>query len=213
MTTGSVAGRTYSLKELFDRSFYRIDYYQREYAWSVEDVRTLMEDLFDAFDDTGHHRRRRRHGSEPDRYFLGPFVFVDEQRNVRFLVDGQQRFTTIHLLFLDLRRTAQLLGKTEANDKLSRVIGEFQRRRLRFRIDIDERRELLKHFIAARTSNLGRAPPISVRNMSFRSDLIRELLDRHLTADACSAFIDWLLDDVVLVGIRAGSKASGFKIF
>lgn len=33
MSTGSVAGRTHSLKDPFDRSLCLIDHYEREYAW------------------------------------------------------------------------------------------------------------------------------------------------------------------------------------
>lgn len=41
----SVTGKAFSVKELFEKSFYQIDYYQREYAWSADDVRTLVSDL------------------------------------------------------------------------------------------------------------------------------------------------------------------------
>jgi Protein of unknown function DUF262/Protein of unknown function (DUF1524) len=213
MSTGNVTGRAYGLKELFERSFYQIDFYQREYAWSADDVRILMEDLFEAFEETWQGGRRRRHRNEPDRYFLGPFVYIEEPRSVRFLVDGQQRFTTLHLIFLHLRRMAQQLRQNEAIDKLSRVIGEYQGRRLRFRIDIEERRELLEALYHGRDFEPRLGAPISVRNMSYRSGLIGDLLDSRLTADALPSFIDWLLNDAVLVGIRAGSKAGGFKIF
>lgn len=43
--TGSIAGRTFTLQQLFGESRYDIDYYQREYAWSRDDVRTLIDDL------------------------------------------------------------------------------------------------------------------------------------------------------------------------
>jgi hypothetical protein len=74
---------------------------------------------------------------------MGPFVYVEESRGIRYLVDGQQRFTTLHLLFMHLRRIAESYGHPTAVEKLSRVIGEFHGSRLRFRIDIEERREFL----------------------------------------------------------------------
>src|SRR4051794_5800186 len=96
---GSISGKVFNLKELFENYFYQIEYYQREYAWSAEDVRTLIDDLFLAFEDDWQDGRRRRRAYGVDRFFLGPFVYVDETKGVRFLVDGQQRFTTLHLLF------------------------------------------------------------------------------------------------------------------
>ncbi|MFI5909064.1 DUF262 domain-containing protein [Dactylosporangium sp. NPDC051541] len=210
---GSITGKAFSLKDLFEKPFYRIDYYQREYAWSADDVRTLVNDLVGAFEDDWQGGRRRWQRAEPDRFFMGPFVYVEEARGIRYLVDGQQRFTTLHLLFLHLRRIAESYGQSTAVDKLSRVIGEFQGSRLRFRIDIEERREFLGRLYKDVRFEVDSGTPISVRNMSFRSELIKELLDQSLTAESCSPFVDWLLGDVVLIGIRAGNKGSGFKIF
>jgi uncharacterized protein with ParB-like and HNH nuclease domain len=200
------------MKNLFEKSFYRIDYYQREYAWSADDVRTLVNDLIRAFGEYWQDGRRRG-PRDADHFFMGPFVYVDESREARFLVDGQQRFTTLHLVFLHLRRIAESYGQPTAVDKLNRVIGEFQGRRLRFRIDIDERREFLRRLYDNVPFELSLGAPISIRNMYLRSQLIQEMLDESVTSETCLPFIDWLLNEVVLIGIRAGNKASGFRIF
>ncbi|GLZ02292.1 DUF262 domain-containing protein [Actinoplanes sp. NBRC 103695] len=209
----SITGKAFSLNALFEKPFYQIDYYQREYAWSADDVRTLVTDLLSAFDDHWQGGRPRWQRAEPEHFFLGPFVYVEESRGVRYLVDGQQRFTTLHLIFMHLRRIAQSYGKPSTVDKLNRVIGEFHGNRLRFRIDIDERREFLTRLYDGVRFELEAGAPISVRNMSFRSDLIKERLDQQLTAETCAPFVDWLLNHAVLIGIKAGNKASGFKIF
>lgn len=39
-----------------------------------------------------------RHGA--GQYFLGPFVYYEQSGDIRSLVDGQQRFTTLHLIFM-----------------------------------------------------------------------------------------------------------------
>lgn len=213
MASGSVKGVTSTLKDLFERHYYKIDYYQREYAWSADDVRTLIDDLIEAFEESWQGGRRKGHHSEPDRFFLGPFVFVDEHRNRRFLVDGQQRFTTIHLIFMYLRRAAEALKQKDTEDKLRRVIGEFEGARIRFRIDIEERRALLDALYNGKDFAPRIGDPISVRNMASRSDLIGELLDARVTSDALPYFVDWILGCVLLVGIRAGNRANGFKIF
>jgi hypothetical protein len=213
MATGSVKGTTYTLKELYERHFYMIDYYQREYAWSTDDVRTLIDDLVQAFDQSWQNGNRPSHYRDPDRFFLGPFVFVDESRSRRFLVDGQQRFTTIHLIFMHLRRAAEALRHKEAEDKLRRVIGEFEGRRIKFRLDIEERRALLEALYSGKDFEPRIGAPISVRNMAARSDDIAEMLDARLTSEARPHFVDWLLNSVLLVGIKAADRASGFKIF
>jgi uncharacterized protein with ParB-like and HNH nuclease domain len=209
----SVRGSTHNLKDIFERYFYRIDYYQREYAWSDDDVRTLVTDLLEAFHQSWQDGGRPSHHSHPDQFFLGPFVYVDESKTVRFLVDGQQRFTTIHLIFMHLRRAAEDLRQKESEDKLGRVIGEFEGRRIKFRIDISERREALEAVYYGREFNQRYGAPISARNISARSDLIGEMIESGLTNDARPLFIEWLLNHVLLVGIKAGNRADGFKIF
>ncbi|MFF0014137.1 DUF262 domain-containing protein [Streptomyces sp. NPDC005374] len=53
-----------------------------------------------------------------------------------------------------------------------------------------------------------------MRNLHERSGQIADLLDELLDeADRCPLFVDWLLSKVVMVGIRAPSRDSGFHIF
>lgn len=213
MTGGTITGQTYNLKQLFERAVYRIDYYQREYAWSADDVRTLIGDLFERFTQVWQQRLSRRRRSDVEPFFLGPFVYSEERGGLRFLVDGQQRFTTLHLIFIHLRRLANDFAKRDAVDKLGRVILDFDQSRRKFRIDIDERRPLLTALYEDRTYEVLIGASLSVRNLWERSQEIREQLDARLTADMCPHFVDWLLSQVLLVGIRAPNRDSGYQIF
>lgn len=213
MDDGSIEGNTFDLKSLFGQATYDIEYYQREYAWSAEDVRTLITDLFDAFEGIPHGRLPRRHDS--DVFFLGPFVYIEQPHDERFLVDGQQRFTTLHLLFLHLYRAATGWGQRDAVSKLDRVITDFgPGNRPQFRIDIEERQEALEALYRDRPYELPPSASLSLRNLHDRSRQIGELLDELLEeSDHCPPFVDWLLSKVVMVGIRAPSRDSGFRIF
>jgi hypothetical protein len=210
---GSVDGRTYTLRELFRHAVYAIDYYQREYAWSADDVRTLLEDLFGAFNREPRSYswwRSREHG-EP--YFLGPFVFVEEDRGSRLLVDGQQRFTTLHLIFLHLYRRAHDLQERTTLEQLSPVIlDDVVAGHPRFRIDIDERSSLLEALYFDRKYQLPSNATISVRTLWARSNQIADLL-ATLPSEDFARFTDWLLNGVVLVGIEAPTRNSGLRIF
>ena len=135
----------------------------------VQKSPTLSLLLVQAFDQSWQNGNRSSHYRDPDRFFLGPFVFVDEPRSRRFLVDGQQRFTTIHLIFMHLRRAAEALRQKESEDKLRRVIGEFEGRRIKFRLDIEERRALLEALYSGKDFEPRIGAPISVRNMAARS--------------------------------------------
>lgn len=114
---------------------------------------------------------------------------------------------------MHLRRAAEELKHKAAQDNLRRALGEFDGGRIRFRIDIEERRPLLEAIYGGKPFEPRVGAPISVRNMASRSELIEELLDSRLTSDARPDFVVWLLNCVLLVGIKAGTRASGFKIF
>jgi uncharacterized protein with ParB-like and HNH nuclease domain len=72
MADGLIGSQTFDLKQLFERATYDIDSYQREYAWSSDDVRTLVDDLCDDFgryQPDGMHRRKPRE-REPSSWVL-----------------------------------------------------------------------------------------------------------------------------------------------
>jgi hypothetical protein len=147
-------------------------------------------------------------------YFLGPFVYHDVRPGVRFLVDGQQRFTVLHLVFIHLYRQAQALGRRDTEDALNRVIRfTVPGSGWHFRIDIEERRKALQAWYRGNDFQPDLSASLSLRNLSARSDELGELLEDRLEAGDLSRFVEWLLARVILVGIRAPDRDSGFRIF
>ncbi|WP_185843702.1 hypothetical protein [Streptomyces sp. WAC 05379] len=49
MGSDEIRSQGLRLKELFRDVAYEIDYYQREYPWGEDEVRTLLRDLCDSF--------------------------------------------------------------------------------------------------------------------------------------------------------------------
>ena len=83
------------------KNIFRIPAYQRAYTWSQDQWRDIYADLSDSkYPDT-------------DAHFIGTFVFIqstNEGKTVYEVVDGQQRLTTISILFLALyQRGCELL--------------------------------------------------------------------------------------------------------
>lgn len=71
---------------------YSIPNFQREYSWTTQEALQLAEDLLDAW---------RR---EDESYFLGSVVVVRSDDAEHFqVIDGQQRLTTLSLMFAVLR--------------------------------------------------------------------------------------------------------------
>lgn len=100
-----------SIRELFGNAdaLYKIPQYQRPYKWEDEQVDKLWEDIFDAFE------------NKEDNYFLGSIITAKPRDNEKSayvdVVDGQQRLTTLMILFCVVRDLYPKLnaGKTEEN--------------------------------------------------------------------------------------------------
>lgn len=95
-------GRVFS-----DDYAFTIPPYQRPYRWEKEQAGELLTDLLTA-------QREGSTGSEVTPYFLGSIVLIkQENKSDAEVIDGQQRLTTLSLLFAALR---SLLPEQEADD-------------------------------------------------------------------------------------------------
>lgn len=213
MCANRIIGKDFKLSDLFDaRITYAIDYYQREYAWSADDVRTLINDLVRAYANYSREPNARKRERQPP-YFLGPFVYFEDNSSRRSLVDGQQRFTTLHLIFIITRRLLEGLDAKQEAEQLNRAITFYDNGKLRFRIAIDERARALTAFYEGRPFEPPLNTTLSVRNLAARAQEIQDLLAQALEADARAPFAVWLLNHVVMVGIRSPSKDNAYRIF
>lgn len=100
MTTDGVRATAQTVRQLLTSGHYEIPVYQRKYSWDEEEIRQLIDDLNDAASD-----------DETKEYFLGNIVVSSAAHHGTAsysLIDGQQRLTTLHLLFTYLLTKADL---------------------------------------------------------------------------------------------------------
>ena len=79
-----------SIEELFygsEKVVYEIPIYQRNYAWENDEIRALVQDVYDAYKN-----------SDGNPYYIGTLVSFHKGDQVYEIIDGQQRLTTIRLL-------------------------------------------------------------------------------------------------------------------
>jgi len=82
-----------SLKQIFS-DFYVVPSYQREYVWEGKQVEQLLQDIYDAYPDSGQ---------SSSQYFIGSIVVCPGEDTVLELIDGQQRVTTAYLFLCAVR--------------------------------------------------------------------------------------------------------------
>ncbi|MFD8337910.1 DUF262 domain-containing protein [Streptomyces solisilvae] len=210
MGVDEIKSQGFSLKDLFRDVSYQVDYYQRDYTWGEEEVRTLLRDLCTSFAYWSNDPALIRRPGNAPQYFLGPFVYYEQSKNRRCLVDGQQRFVTLHLLFLQLRARVREHGDARRVDRLNRAITTDG---AHFSIGISDHEPVLRAIDEGRVYETGLGDSLSRRNLWARSQQIETQLAEELDADKLDRFTDWLLDRVVLVGIRAANQDHGYRMF
>jgi len=98
------------LRKIFSSDFeFKIPEYQRPYRWGTDQALQLLDDLEETLD---------RGGDEP--YFLGSLVLVEQDDASFDVIDGQQRLTTLTLLFSVLRDLVE--GDEFARNLSARVL-------------------------------------------------------------------------------------------
>lgn len=102
-----------NIEAVFSSTTYFIDFYQRQYKWNKEPVERLLDDIFYRFN---QDYQKIDSSIEPDLagtrigfYFLNTYVTNTIDTKV-FLVDGQQRFTTITLILIQLYHLGKKLN-------------------------------------------------------------------------------------------------------
>lgn len=84
--------KTLTIAELFGNqdSLYKIPRYQRPYKWENEQVEQLWDDIYNAYDENINS------------YFLGSIITAKDGNSID-IIDGQQRMTTLVILFCVLK--------------------------------------------------------------------------------------------------------------
>lgn len=89
VTNRKIESKAYNIGEVLRRPvFYKVPVYQRDFAWTSEQIDALLDDIFNALED------------DRTEYFLGAMVVSQTENEKRLdIVDGQQRITAISMLF------------------------------------------------------------------------------------------------------------------
>ena len=200
------------LGKLFNNDYlFRMPVYQRPYSWTPEETEELLNDLLGAMDED--------ETAEP--YFLGSIVLIARPNSsIHEVIDGQQRLTTLTMLFCVLR---ELTDDDDKRISLDRRIREtrdvFAGGRDRFRLEIRERDQDFFHdnvqmpgkivaFIDQSLGNTSDSRKLIFDNTSFLYSELSKLSQQR--RDALSQFV---ISRCYLVIVSAYDRDSAHRIF
>jgi hypothetical protein len=198
------------IKVFCDDYIFRVPSYQRPYAWTPDQAGQLLDDLLGSLEDD--------EPSELSPYFLGSIVLIKEpQRSEADVVDGQQRLTTLTMLFCVLR-------DLEPNDRAAQVhkyvcqIGDvFAGTKDQFRLfprdrDAEFFRQRIQELGATKSPPTGEKLSDSQFNLIANAAYFRQRLESTDTGTRAN-LITFMVQRCFLVVVEASDRASAYRIF
>jgi len=203
-----IDGTGKNIQALLGNAKYAVDYYQREYKWQTKQVAELIDDLADKFLGSYERGHERSAVEKYGHYFLGSIIVSDKDGR-KFIIDGQQRLTTLTLLLI---RIHHLLSDSEQKGQIAELIFSQKFGKRSFNLDVSDRAACMEAlYLAQPLDDAGQ--PESVINILARYQDIEERFPEELATEALPYFADWLIENVHLVEITAYSDEDAYTIF
>lgn len=205
------------LAEVLNGQRYKIDVFQREYRWQRPQIEALISDLASSFTKSYHEGDTIDNYNSYDCYYMGPIVLCVDDKGDLSIIDGQQRLTSLTLLLIYLNHLQNRLGLI---DDLIKDIESYlyvkKGGKKTLVINVESRNEVITKLI--------QGADISNDDINSQSESIQNILDRYEDISTLfpselndkqrlPLFIEWLLEKVVLVEVRAYSMDNAYSIF
>ena len=195
-----------NLEQTFSTTVYSIDFYQRDYKWTEEPVRRLLDDVFYQFDEayaanSALAPNKENINARYPWYYLNTYVTNTVGGRV-FVVDGQQRLTTLTLVLVKLLAMAK--DKKSKTDKwLERKISGFSGTEHEFWMNHVRQRDVLQSLMeGAPLDDIDVSSGVTAENMVVNYGVISEELDRRLTSThKLETFVHYFLFRLVLINL------------
>lgn len=192
---------------------YEVDFYQREYKWNdskqtYRPIKSLLDDIFYRFNLCYRvdMDATKENISKYDWYYLNSYM-VNSVGGKTFIVDGQQRLTTLTLLIINLMHLGNSLGMGDGvRDFLkSRVCGYSSSGEMEFWVGFDDRKNALQNVLTygldGESEHQG-AMNVSEKNIYEGYKVIQEYLIQSITTPHMfKAFQLYLFERIFLVCI------------
>lgn len=196
-----------NIDRVFSNTTYFIDFYQRQYKWDDVPVKRLLEDVFYKFNE--EYQKHKDSDVPLDQliakyswYYLNTYVtnMVDGKL---FVVDGQQRLTTITLILIKLKHQANKF-KSELKDWLKDKISGHSGFKKEFWMNHEAHKLALQGLLDGKhLDSINTESGITAHNMVANYAVIEKWLDNELKdLHKFESFVFYLLNRLVLINLN-----------
>lgn len=206
----SISPHYRTITQLLQSRSYSIDDYQREYKWETAHIQELLSDLQNKFETSYREGDGPKQTATYADYFLGSII-VARRGTKSYLVDGQQRVTSLTLLLIYLYRTVKERGHSVTSTIESLIFSDNLGDQS-FNLDIPDRTPVIKALFNGEDFNPDGKDESTVTIVARYRDIEEYDLADEL-GDALPVFIYWLLNNVGLIEITTDSDTHAYSIF
>lgn len=196
-----------NIDKVFGSTTYYIDFYQRQYKWGKEPVTRLLEDIFYKFNI--EYDKFKENDIALDSlieqyswYYLNTYVTNNVEGKV-YIVDGQQRLTTLTLILIKLKHLAQDF-ESNLGDWISNKIVGFAGFKKNFWMNHEDNEEVMSGLYELKDlDDIDLSNNITGINMvenyrTISNWLVSELVEKH----KFESFVFYLLRRLVLINLN-----------
>lgn len=196
-----------NIDRVFSNTTYYIDFYQRQYKWDDPPVKRLLEDVFYKFNE--EYEKYKDSDISLDQliskyswYYLNTYVtnVVDGKL---FIVDGQQRLTTIALILIKLKHMGHHF-KSELEDWIKNKITGHSGFKKEFWMKHEAHKNTLQCLFDGKDpQNISTDSGITAINMVRNYLVIDKWLDKELKdLHKYESFVFYFLNRLVLINLN-----------
>lgn len=195
-----------NIDRVFSNTAYYIDFYQRDYRWTDEPVLRLLDDVFHKFKE----QYARSSDLDPAKetisahypwYYLNTYVTNVVDGRV-YVVDGQQRLTTLSLILIKLRHLANMHGSKLSGWIDSKIAGQSGFEQEFWMNHVGHRKAQQALFDGTDTKNIDTSTGITAVNMVQNYATLSVVLDKELKDKRCfETFVFYFLHRLVLINL------------
>ncbi len=196
-----------NIDRVFSNTTYYIDFYQRQYKWNDEPVKRLLEDLFYKFNE--EYDKYKNSDIPLDQliakyswYYLNTYVTNLVEGKI-YIVDGQQRLTTITLILIKLKHLAESSNSSLTDWVKNKITGHSG-----FKKEFWMNHELHKSAMQGLLDNIDAdkidvSSGITAQNMVQNFQIISKWMDIEFSDDLhkLESFIFFFLNRIVLINL------------
>jgi uncharacterized protein with ParB-like and HNH nuclease domain len=195
-----------NIDRVFSNTTFYIDFYQRDYRWTEEPVKRLLDDIFYKFREEYQRSkdldaRKETITAQYPWYYLNTYVTNIVEGKV-YVVDGQQRLTTLSLLLIKLRHLAKKYKSKLGGWIETKISGQSGFEREFWMNHIGHKAAQQALFDGIDLDAIDVSSGITAANMVKNYVIISGWLDRALPdRHSFETFVFYLLHRVVLINL------------